>query len=327
MLELIRCSREMFRLPLDPDDDINFWVHAKSVFNREFHSMNTNNHNLALFLHPMCRKLAISQAAKGRSFDKVCRAALGIARQWHWDQQRAGRLAEDLKLYYHCKAPFIGGEWDARAWWEGLEISLDKHPLKSLAITIHSVVPHSADVERLFSDLGGVQGVKRCKLTVHTFETLGKLRANYAHHLFERDHTTSKSTRRKHAHMHTRENRGIDVELVTDLQENFTWTPPLSIRNPDDDLAGPESITDEDIDTAFDELEKRSAESSIDPELEDGDIMTEGARAYDFEEFDRVERGMVPKAFDEDVENFVVASAGADWDIQSLLASKGVSSA
>ncbi|KAG2368929.1 hypothetical protein BDR07DRAFT_1198175, partial [Suillus spraguei] len=50
-----------------------------------------------------------------------------------------------------------------------------------LAITLFSIVPHAADVERLFSDLGGIQGVKRCNLTVRTFETLGKLRNNYTY--------------------------------------------------------------------------------------------------------------------------------------------------
>ena len=54
MLELIRCARQMVRIELDADEDLGFWVHAKAVFNCEFHSMNTSLHNLALFLHPMC---------------------------------------------------------------------------------------------------------------------------------------------------------------------------------------------------------------------------------------------------------------------------------
>ena len=54
MLELIRCAQQMYRIELDPDEDVDFWVHAKSVFNRKFHSMNTSIHALSLFLHPLC---------------------------------------------------------------------------------------------------------------------------------------------------------------------------------------------------------------------------------------------------------------------------------
>ncbi|KAG2064222.1 hypothetical protein BDR04DRAFT_1181032, partial [Suillus decipiens] len=57
---------------------------------------------------------------------------------------------------------------------KNLPISAKTYPLKTLAITLFSIVPHAADVERLFSDLGGIQNVKRCNLTVRTFETLGK---------------------------------------------------------------------------------------------------------------------------------------------------------
>ena len=75
----------MLQISLELDEHAGFWVHAKAVFNREFHAMNTSLHNLALFLHSMCRKLAVFQAAKERSFDEVCKTALKIARQWHWD--------------------------------------------------------------------------------------------------------------------------------------------------------------------------------------------------------------------------------------------------
>jgi hypothetical protein len=89
----------MLCINLEPDEDLGFWVHAKVVFNCEFYAMNMGLHNLALFLHPMCQKLAIFQAAKGRSFNEVCKTVLEIARQWHWDQDRAGRLVEDLALW------------------------------------------------------------------------------------------------------------------------------------------------------------------------------------------------------------------------------------
>ncbi|KAG2068798.1 hypothetical protein BDR04DRAFT_1232592 [Suillus decipiens] len=110
MLELIRCARQMMCLQLEDGEDINFWMHAKAVFNRDFYAMNTHIHTLVLFLHPMCWKLAASQAAKSRTFEQMCTAALDIAKQWRWDGDRAVKLIENLKQYYQCKGPFAGGQ-------------------------------------------------------------------------------------------------------------------------------------------------------------------------------------------------------------------------
>ncbi|KAG2075706.1 hypothetical protein BDR04DRAFT_1091315, partial [Suillus decipiens] len=81
--------------------------------------------------------------------------------------------------------------------------------------------------ERLFSDLGGIQNVKHCNLTVRTFETLGKLRNNYSYHVHQRAPAAGQPVRRKHAHMYTQKNGGIDTDLAMNLDTNFAWTPPL----------------------------------------------------------------------------------------------------
>ena len=127
--------------------------------------------------------------------------------------------------------------------------------------------------------------------------------------------------------MHTRTNGGINVDLATDMQHNFTWTPPLaSLSHRDDDLEGPESITDEDIDAASAEIEQRNAgnATNVDPVIEGAEI--EAAKVYDLEEFEQVEKGVVPKAFKDEVQVIVLAAGAVDWDIKSLLHEKGVSS-
>ncbi|KAG2068323.1 hypothetical protein BDR04DRAFT_1209137, partial [Suillus decipiens] len=91
-------------------------------------------------------------------------------------------------------------------------------------ITLFSIVPHAADVERLF---GGIQSVKHCNLTVRTFETLGKLRNNYSYHVHQRVLAAGQPVHRKHAHMHTQNNDGTGTDLAMDLDTNFAWTPPL----------------------------------------------------------------------------------------------------
>ena len=200
MLELICCAKKMSQLTLETTDNTGFWMHVKQVFNRRFHTMNTDYHSLALFLHPMCHKLATSQVANGRNFNFMLDAALSIAQQWRYDETKAKLLVDNLKEYHRCIGIFTGGQADALVWWETLPISAERCPLKGLAIMLHSVVPHAAKVERYFSGLGGTQSAKHCNLTVENFEALSKLHANYAYHLYQMDRAAGKSTHRKHAY-------------------------------------------------------------------------------------------------------------------------------
>ncbi|KAN0082875.1 hypothetical protein V8E55_008670 [Tylopilus felleus] len=217
----------MSQLPLDADDDMGFRQHAKAVFNRRFHAINTKYHSLALFLHPLCRKLAITQAASGRPIEFMIKVALDIAKQWNWDKIRAAKLITDIQTYHLSRAPFAGGTADGLTWWEHLTISSEDHPLKAFAITILSIVPHAGDIERLFSDLGNTQSPRRCNLSVSTFETLGKIRANLNYHIHTSKMANGEKTRRRHAHMHTRDQPGININVAKDLEERFTWVPPL----------------------------------------------------------------------------------------------------
>ena len=333
MLALIRCARTMFKLSLEDGDHADFWAHARTVFNRRFHAMDTNIHSLALFLHPLCRKLAISQVANGRSFQFMVETALKIAKQWRWSEALALSTVYDLKEYYKCAGVFVGGEANALGWWESLPISAEKCPLKIMAITIHSIVPHAADVERYFSDLGGVQSHKRCGLTVETFQMLSKAHAHYSYHLWKMNRIGGKPTHRKHAHMHTQPTPGIDTELAADLERTFSWVPPLATdsRDPDDYLAGPESITDEELVAAFDELEREKVEagSAVDPIAQSDDSsfpwVLDG-NLYAWDELDRVDKGLVPRGFREEVTALETASSEGttSWDVSSLMLSEGL---
>ena len=183
MLELLRCTQTMSQLPTGDGDNIGFMLHAKQVFNRRFSEMDTTHHSLALYLHPLCRRLAISRAANGRTFDFMKKTALAIAKQWRWSKQRAKALKADLETYNKCEAPFTGGDTDALEWWSNLPVDPIKHPLKTFAMAMHSIVPHAGDIEWLFSDFDGTQSVKHCWLSVNTFKKLGKLCSNLSRHL------------------------------------------------------------------------------------------------------------------------------------------------
>ncbi|KAG6821829.1 hypothetical protein H0H92_000624, partial [Tricholoma furcatifolium] len=175
--------------------------------------MNTDIHWLALFLHPLCRKLAISAAVHSRTVSDACRLALDLASRWKWSKDRASALVKDIQDYHSLRAPFNAiGSPNAVEWWQAIPVVVSVRPLKALALIILKIVPHAAEVERFFSNLGGVQSVRRSRLSVSHMETLGMLRNHYTHLLHEEALKMAKSTRRKHAHMHTREEPGINTE-------------------------------------------------------------------------------------------------------------------
>jgi hypothetical protein len=97
MLDLIRCAQAMICIPADPEDDVGFTMHTRAMFNQRFHVMDTNTHSLALFLHSLCQKLAISQTANGWTFEFMVTMALSIAKQCKWSKQQANKLQEDLR--------------------------------------------------------------------------------------------------------------------------------------------------------------------------------------------------------------------------------------
>ena len=324
MLELIRCARTMHQLTLEDGEDVQFWLHAKKKFNERFHEMDSRHHTLALFLHPLCRRLAISQAAKGRTFEVIESTALEIAKQWRWSLTRAAALQSDLQKYHKCEEPFKGGKRDALEWWTNLSISTEKHPLKSLAIVLHSIVPHAGEIERVFSQLGGVQSAKRCQLSVETFEALGKIRANLHSRLQKKLGTNGASTRRKHAHMHTRSEPGIDAELAENLGQTFTWVPPMTIEGAGGEISleGPESVSVEELDKAFREFEEQQAAENAQEEAsnhvrEQGDVLK--GELYNFEELDKVDGGVIPMAVEEEVQ--IIGDEedeGAGWTVAQL---------
>ena len=84
--------------------------------------------------------------------------------------------------------------------------------------------------------------------------------------------------------MHTHNKPGINVDLATDIETNFTWKPPLTTKESDVSLEGPESITDEELEAAFVKLEQGPTDGSVlDPEIEGDEI--EAGKVYDLEEF------------------------------------------
>ncbi|KAL1761024.1 hypothetical protein FB107DRAFT_269724 [Schizophyllum commune] len=194
-----------------------------------------------------------------------------------------------------------------------------------MAIIVLSIVPHSADVERLFSTLNGIQSVKRNHLAVDTFEKIAKVRNNLSYELKLREQREGKATHRKHTHMHTRDAPGIDVELVEDLQDPLSWKPPL--QPPDGRESAPETeqSTEEAVADTFRALRAeieaehrdqpveaaKSAADSTPPSVLRGEV-------FDFAEVAAVDEGRAPRALDEEI-RVIGSGQAADWSIADFM--------
>jgi hypothetical protein len=326
LLEMIRCARIISEMKLQDGDDPMFLEHTKRVLNKRFRHMNTLIHSLALFLHPLCRKLAISNESGGRDFTFMTTTALELAKQWNWPKEKVLKLVENLKDYSLCKSPFEGGDKNGLGFWENLRASGDKVPLKTMAITLFRIVPHSADVERLFSDLGGVQAPKRCNLSIPTFRDLGKIGANLKRHYHNELRAQGIPVRRTHGHMHSKSAPGIDVEIVNAImpteQNDAHWTPPLVNNNTD---SGQSNNAEENVEESMRNLEEElAAEDSINSDLQLADADVLDGKLYDFDELERIDKGIALTAFNEEIEVVGDSQGSATWKINDILRQSGV---
>jgi len=130
MLQLIFAHQAVPCVYYQDGDDPEFANHARRVLNTQFHAMNTDIHWFTLFLHPLCRKLAISSAAHSRKLEDALKIALDIAKCWNWSRETAENLVKDVKAYYLGHAPFAGGKANGKLWWEDLTLATASlHPL------------------------------------------------------------------------------------------------------------------------------------------------------------------------------------------------------
>jgi hypothetical protein len=82
MLELLKNARHMERLKTEEGHNPALTAHAKTVFVKDFHNINTDLHCLALFLHPAGCRVAIGKGPGLRTLNELISVALGVAKKW-----------------------------------------------------------------------------------------------------------------------------------------------------------------------------------------------------------------------------------------------------
>nr|GAT45526.1 predicted protein [Mycena chlorophos] len=319
MLNLLRVARQLSPLKDEDEDDREFKKHAYAVMDKRFNQMATPLHRLALFLNPLCRKLAATEVL-GFTLHDMKTTALSIAKdKWKWKKADCAALSKDLDEYHACHAPFNGGQPNAPAWWKGIS---KKHKSAEFALAIPSIVPYVAEIERLFLSCNGIQSPKRNSLAVDTFSKLAKICSS----LVEEAKLRAPLKKPKPA--------AAAEKLPAAKEESLKkWVTPLTSAEDGDGGAGAVNG----VDAAFDALEKQLEAERLEEETAESipAIATVAAakgkqrasplslmagQIYDFELVKQALNNVVPR--EEIYKVNVVWQEGddeGDWDIKDLL--------
>ncbi|KAF9012648.1 hypothetical protein BDQ17DRAFT_1387295 [Cyathus striatus] len=244
---------------------------------------------------------------------------LSIAEKWEWPRAHAEQLLRDIQAYASEEQPFSGGKADAKAWWTSVNIGF--HPIWTFALKIMAIVPHATEVEHFFSNLGGVQSVKRSCLTVDHLGSLGMLRNFYNHHLYEEAVAEGKDPCCRHAHMHIT-GKGINTEHAGIMTDDFTVPIPLQTgyEGANIDLNGVEAISMQELDAEFTALEQSGYTTA------NGDgfsAIVPVENVYNTSLIDIIHRGQLP-SIQNTVVNTPTEGNSGSWDRESLLHSMGL---
>ena len=200
-----------------------------------------------------------------------------------------------------------------------------------MGIRILSIIPHAGEVERLFSNLGHIQGVRRCNLTVSHMQTLGSLRNYYQGVVDKKKKESGQPTRQKHSHMHTWEGGGVNSQKVENLMRNWTLQPPLTPGDNGDeedntDMMGLEDITAKELEAEFEQLRLRqsdpqhTAQQQVQPLPGDTPPpIAELHKVYNLEEIDAVRKGVIPQATREEPTVHDWAEQPGAWNPTDIL--------
>ena len=347
MIELLRIARILLQMKASDNEDEEFLEWARAVFNREFHKIHTDIHHLTLFLHPLCRNLALSDLPQSRTLSNIIDTALNIAKRLGWDEIVSRKLVTDIIDYEKERGPFSiqSGRSNPVQWWDRLSVVDLAHPLRMFAILILSIVPHAAEVERLFSNLGGVQSVRRSRMTIEVLSMLGTIRSQYAAELQEDLSSRGIDARRRHAHMHTEADGGSHTSTIDDLIANLADSRVTSSTDPDPTSvapsaalpstppnmqdpnapAPPPACSQDELELAFAKLDLESyGEPDIDPHREGKHINAAGM--YPLHELNAVLAGdSDERSAPQTAMQLGTGSGTGDWTVAGLMDSMGLS--
>lgn len=153
--------------------------HCISAFNFRYVDIITPICHLALFLHPQYRHSAVRIWRNG-----IEKPALEMLRDRKlFTKGNADALMIQLQAYKERHEPFDATWVDGMsllAWWKALLAFPSSRVLATIAIVLASIVPHSADLERLFSIMGWFHSPRRSSMLSDKLGMMSKVRTYYS---------------------------------------------------------------------------------------------------------------------------------------------------
>ena len=133
---------------------------------------------LAYFLHPGMRGKGISSGL----LPKIAETAATMWKIFENGKVRTLKLMSQLMKYKSGDAPynlpFANDFMSPTLWWQTTEDSIGVQ-LKTLAVTLLSITPHSAACECTFLILGWIHSKSKNRMLISRLEAIGKLYLHY----------------------------------------------------------------------------------------------------------------------------------------------------
>jgi len=177
-LQLLNLAAAIHNLAIGPAE---FAAHCMAAFCHHWADLDDNVYRLAYFLHPGMHGKGIAP----RLFGTIAETAAALWKDFGNGKQSTMKLLSQLMKYNSGDAPynlpFAGGFMTPNLWWESAEDCIGSE-LKTLAIRLLSVTPHSAACERTFSIFGWIHSKTRNRLQLGRLEAMGKMYLYYVSH-------------------------------------------------------------------------------------------------------------------------------------------------
>jgi GNAT superfamily N-acetyltransferase len=158
-----------------------FKSHCCAAFCRRWDEFNDDVYVLAYFLHPGMRGKGVSSGL----FPKIAETAATMWKNFGNSKVSTLKLMSQLMKYKSGDAPynlqFASDFMSPTLWWQTTEDSVGAQ-LKTLAVTLLSITPHSAACERTFSILGWIHSKSRNRMLISRLEAIRKLYLYYVSH-------------------------------------------------------------------------------------------------------------------------------------------------
>eukprot|EP00733_Pompholyxophrys_punicea_P001403 Pompholyxophrys_punicea_v1_NODE_688_length_1454_cov_6.761973.p1 type:complete len:278 gc:universal NODE_688_length_1454_cov_6.761973:1040-207(-) len=164
-------SSELRKLKV-PHEFADFREHAIKVVHNRGNEFSDDIYIIGFFLNPKFKKIVVS---KKFSLSDILQCILRLAKRWNYTKDQAMSVKLAIYDYFNDEKIFNLPIVESLMYWKSLPSLPQTQTLKAFALTVLSLVPHSAAVEQLFSSLSHIKTNQRHSMSKDTLKVLGQL--------------------------------------------------------------------------------------------------------------------------------------------------------